>query len=144
MAAKQAGLLIPADQLPAPGEEVEIEIDGYQLMVINANPVPNGEPQVGDVVDYWVATCMRNGRMTSTIHAVAMIQRTIRKRRAEVPLCSPKGETQTKVVSAHRPVSIPLKSVTCGSCRKRLVEAGALPVDSAPETTEREDSPDEH
>ena len=106
--------------VPAPGETVEAEQDGYYIIIENTNRItePVG-PEVGEIVGYTVVEVEGN---SSVVHAAAVEQKTERTRVRPYTLCD---RSELRAVT-RRVRNAPLRIVTCKQCQAHLTKAGAL------------------
>ncbi|GAA2965899.1 hypothetical protein [Actinokineospora diospyrosa] len=107
-------------ELPAPGEIVRIDRDGYVLFVQNTNPASSTPSQQDDVVKYVPVTI--TAPTSESRHAAAVHRRGAKTRRENWTLCDKSRKRKVKA----RLDAEPLGTVTCVQCRRALVDKGAL------------------
>lgn len=114
-----SGLSIPEDELPAPGESVEINRGKFVITVENTDQVDVVDAAgFGEVVFY---TPVETVHPSTKRHAAAVRQRNVRTRVESATLCSRAGTRRVK-----RRLHEPLTNVTCVQCRSILAEEGEV------------------
>lgn len=111
---------VSGDDMPAPGETVEITIDDYVILLENTKQVEVDEiPAYGEIVSY---TPVETVHSSTKRHAAAVRQRNIRTHVDPYTLCSRSGTRRVK----RRLRGEPLTNVTCIQCRAILSEEGEV------------------
>lgn len=107
------------DDLPAPGETVEVDLgDGLVALVENTNE-PLEEEEVGPLITYTAVETVGGATVT---HAAAVHQRLKKTRVERYTLCSRQDSRRVQ----RRKRDLPVTAVTCVQCRKRLESEGVL------------------
>ena len=107
------------DDMPQPGETVEVDLgDGFVGLIENTNePVQEEEDEPPTTY-----TAVETVGAATVTHAAAVHQRPRRTRVERYTLCS---RQQSRPVQ-RRKRDLPLTSVTCAQCRRRLESEGVL------------------
>lgn len=114
---------VSTQDLPGPGESLEMEVEGFLINLDNIQPPAAGDDanlQPGDLVKYVPVDITAPSSVVQ--HAAAVYQRSKRTRVDRWTLCDRQGTRQVK----RRRDAEPLTNVTCAQCRHRLVEEGLL------------------
>lgn len=112
---------IDKENLPGPGETVEIDLGGGLVALIeNTNePLQEDEEEDDPPITYTVVDTVGGATVS---HAAAVHQRQQRTRVERYTLCSRQGSRRVK----RRKRDLPLTAVTCVQCRRRLEMEGVL------------------
>lgn len=110
---------INANEMPAPGETVEVDLgDGLIALVENTNE-PKYEVETEPPTTYTAVETVGSSAVT---HAAAVHQRAQRTRVERYTLCSRQDSRPVQ----RRKRDLPLAAVTCVQCRKRLEAEGVV------------------
>ena len=110
---------VSPDELPGPGETVELMRDEFAISIENTRAVEEvDEPAYGEVVFY---TPVETVHRSTKRHAAEVRQRNVRTRVASATLCSRAGTRKVQ-----RRLNEPLSNVTCVQCRAILADEGEV------------------
>ncbi len=107
------------DDLPAPGETVEVDLGGGLIALVENTNEPIEEESAEPPNTY---TAVETVGAATVTHAAAVHQRSKRTRVGRYTLCSRQDSRPVQ----RRKRDLPLTAVTCVQCRRRLEAEGLV------------------